>query len=152
MNHRRPLALALVAAAALAAGCGDDPAPTTEAYCTSLQALPQGGDPLGDFFREHPDPTLEDWAAVLPEVIPNMRESLDRFAAVEPSAELADEKAAFVGALGTVIENFEQASAAASAGDQARFDELETRNQDENVPAMESAMEAVTGACGLGSE
>lgn len=65
-----------------------------------------------------------------------------------PSEDMSDEREAVLGALDAVIGSFEASLDAAEAGDRDRFDREEARNQDENLPAMESAFHArkVSGA------
>jgi hypothetical protein len=136
------------------AACGDDDnqavasARTTEAYCADLRAVQDDEGPTEAFFAEHPDPTLEDWAAGLPDIIARAKEGRDRFAAIRPSDELADERRALVDSLNAVIASFEAGLDKARAGDQAAFDAEEQRNQGENVPALESAFQALTKVCG----
>jgi hypothetical protein len=135
------------------ASCGDDDDDgdrTVAAYCADLQALDDGdeGGPIDAIFEEYGDsPTLANWAAFLPGAIDEMQSTRDEFADVEPPEELEDEREGFLAALDAVIGSFEDSLDAAEAGDQAEFDRLEVENQDENVPAMGAAMQAVMDAC-----
>ena len=155
--HRSLIIVATLPLVVGVAACGDDDddqaaasARTTEEYCADLRADLDGEGPTDAFFEEHPDPTLEDWAEGLPDIIARAEEGRDRFAAIVPSAELADERQDLLDGLDTVIASFEAGLAAARAGDQAAYDAEEQRNQDENVPVLETAFQALTDACGGG--
>jgi hypothetical protein len=134
--------------------CGDDDdqttasARTTDAYCADLNANQDDEGPTEAFFEEHPDPTLEDWAEGLPDIIARAQDTRDRLAAIRPSSELAEEHDAMVDRLDAVIASFETSLGAARAGDQDAYDAEERRNQDENVPALESAFQDLADACG----
>lgn len=124
-------------------------APTLEAYCAEIRTAAEGGDPGFDqFFTDHPDPTLEDWAAFLPEAVDAMEQSIAAIDAVVPAAEAADAQADVLAAMTTVKDSFASALDAAEAGDQQAFDAEEATNQDHNVPAMEDAFNTVTDLCG----
>jgi hypothetical protein len=157
MKHTN-LILGLAVAAGLGGACSDDPeasAPTTEAYCGVLAAMPEddAGGPIDEIFEIYgDDPTLENWAEFLPSAIESIREDRETFDAIEPSAELSDQKADVIAAVDEVIGNFEASQAAAAAGDQAEFDALEDENQNVDLAAMGAAFEALGTACGLGSE
>jgi hypothetical protein len=150
---RRALLLATtVPLIASLSSCGDDDDAdrTVAAYCADLQALDDGDDggPIDAIFEEYGDsPTLANWAAFLPGAIDEMQATRDEFADVEPPEELEGERESFLTALDAVIGSFEDSLDAAEAGDQAEFDRLEVENQDENVPAMGAAMQAVMDAC-----
>lgn len=127
-----------------------DLTPEEAAYCAELQALPEGGDPgFEAFFAEHPEPTLEDWAEFLPGPIADMRAGIEPFAAIEPPPSMAEMHQDVNDALTAVAESFEEALAAAEAGDQAGYDAAEAANQNELTPAMEESMAVLGGACGL---
>lgn len=136
------------------AACGDDDDPatasvrTTEAYCADLSATQGEEGPTDAFFEEHPDPTLEDWADGLPDVIARAQDARDRLSAIRPSAELAQEHDATVDSLDAVIASFKASLDAAGAGDQAAFEAEEERNQGENVPALDAAFQDLADACG----
>jgi hypothetical protein len=157
MKHTN-LIVGLAVAAGLGGACSDDPetsAPTTEAYCEVLAAMPEddAGGPIDEIFEIYgDDPTLENWAEFLPSAIESIREDRETFDAIEPSAELSDQKADLIASLDEVIGNFEASRSAAAAGDQAEFDAVEEENQGEDVPVMVAAFEAIGTACGLGSE
>ncbi len=119
-------------------------------YCTEIQDAAGGGDPGFDqFFTDHPDPTLEDWAAFLPDTVDAMEQSISAIEAVEPAAEAADAHAEVMAAMTTVKDSFAASLADAEAGDQEAFDAEEATNQDENVPAMEAAFTTVKDLCGI---
>jgi hypothetical protein len=155
--NRALIIVATLPLAVIVASCGDDDdadtvaaARTDAQYCSDLQALPTGEGPTDAFFAAHPDPTLEDWAEGLPDVIETAKSQRDEFAAIDPSTGLADERQALLDAFGGVISSFESSLDAAEAGDQDAFDAEEKANQDTNVPALMDAFEALTGACGAG--
>lgn len=135
------------------AACDDDdeakaPARTTKAYCAELGANEDEGGPTDAFFEQYPDPTLENWAEGLPGIIAKAQDGRDQFAGVTPSAELADERQAALDAFDAVNASFERSLELARAGDQAGFDAEERRNQDENLPALGSAFQAMEESCG----
>jgi hypothetical protein len=123
-------------------------APTDAQVCADLKALPDEGGPTDELFKEHPDPTLDDWAAGLPDVIDKAQHGRDRLAAVEPSPALADERQAALDAFDGVIASFEKALDAAKAHDQHAFDAEEAKNQDDNVPKLMDAFNTLMTACG----
>jgi hypothetical protein len=149
----RPMLRRLAAASAvsmtLVVACGDD-APSTAAYCEDLAALDDGsgGGPVDVIFERYGDnPTLDEWAEGLPEVLEVVRDFRGEFAAIEPSADLEDERAAALGALDAVVRNFEGSLEAAEAGDQEAFDRHEAANHGELSPAMGEAMARLVEAC-----
>jgi hypothetical protein len=138
------------------AACGDDDddqaaasARTTDAYCADLSANQDEEGPTDAFFEQYPDPTIEDWAEGLPGIIARAQDGRDQFAAITPSADLAGERQTLLNALDAVIATFERSLELATAGDQDAFDAEERRNQDENLPALGSAFEALEDACSV---
>jgi hypothetical protein len=148
------LVLVMAVGPGLGGACSDDDddaAPTTEAYCAALAALPEGdgSGPTDAIFEEFgDDPTLAEWAEGLPAAIAEMRSFRDTLAGVTPSDDLANEYRAAIDAMDRVVGNFEDSRDAAAAGDQAAFDLLEVENQDNAVPAMFEAIGAVASGCG----
>jgi ABC-type glycerol-3-phosphate transport system substrate-binding protein len=159
------LTTVLVSSLALAACGGDDDsasaataqAPTTtaappaassdvEAYCARLAGLDDGRDPGFDqFFTDHPEPTLDDWAAFLPGPIAMLSDMVDEFDGIDPPSELVEEHTAVLDAMAAVRDAFQLAFDLAEAGDQAAFDEAGQAPGD----AMEEAMATLGAACGL---
>ncbi len=128
-----------------------DLTPEEEAYCAELAALPEGGDPGFDaFFTEHPEPTLADWAEILPNVIDNLRAGLVAFDAVEAPPSMADARQDVHDAMTAVGDSLDVGLAAAEAGDQAAYDAAEAENQGKLSATMEEAMNVLGGVCGLG--
>lgn len=144
---------ALVSSLALS-GCGgddDDAAeaaavPDRDSYCAELASLDDGEDPGFDqFFADHPEPTLEDWAAFLPGPIAQLSDSIEQFGAIEPATELEAEHDAVLAAMTAVRDSFQVGLDAAEAGDQAAFD----ANGQAPGDAMEQAMVELGTACGI---
>jgi hypothetical protein len=103
-----------------------------------------GQDPGFDqFFADHPEPTLEDWAAFLPGVVSVMDRMADTLESTPAAPEDEAAVAAAVTAIVAVRDNFDRSHEAAAAGDQEAFDDLEEQNQGSAVPAMEAAMAAL---------
>lgn len=121
-----------------------------DSYCTAIQDAAGGGEPGFDqFFADHPDPTLEDWAGFLPDVVDQMDATITAIDAVEPAPEAAEAQADVVAAMTTVKDSFAASLADAEAGDQEAFDAEEATNQNENVPAMEASFTVVKDLCGI---
>lgn len=149
------------------AGCGSDndnasaatieasattPAPAAtgsdlDAYCADLQAAFEGAQDPGfeQFFADHPEPTLKDWAAFLPAPIASLTSSLDNLDALDPPAEVADQHAAVVNAVTAVRDSFQVSLDAAESGDQAAFDANGQAPGDE----MEAAITTLGATCGI---
>jgi outer membrane murein-binding lipoprotein Lpp len=148
------------------AGCGSDddnasaatieasattPAPAAtgsdlDAYCADVQAAFDGEDPGFDqFFTDHPEPTLEDWAAFLPGPIASLTSSVDNLDALDPPVDVADQHAAVVDAVTAVRDSFQVGLDAAVSGDQAAFDANGQAPGDE----MEAAIATLGATCGI---
>jgi hypothetical protein len=168
MRHQILISTAVATAAisSLAlSGCGDDdvdalPVTTAAAadqapetgsdlagYCADLQAaFGEDGDPgFGQFFADHPEPTLDDWAAFLPGPIAGLTAVIDGIAALDPPAEVADEHIAVVDAMTAVRDSLQTGLDFAAAGDQAGFDQ----NGQAPGDAMEAAAAQLGAACGF---
>jgi hypothetical protein len=136
--------LALLPAVAVACGDDDGDAVTHEEWFQAVCDKLGGQDPGFDrFFADHPEPTLEDWAAFLPGVVSMMDTMADTLENTPTAPEDEAAVAAAVTAISAVRDNFDSARQAATAGDQAAFDAVEEQNQSSAVPAMEAAMAAV---------
>jgi hypothetical protein len=124
-----------------AAGTSD-----VEEYCAQLAALDDGRDPGFDqFFADHPEPTLEEWATFLPGPIEMLSDMLEEFENIDPATDLADEHADVIAAMTAVRDSFQNGLDAAEGGDQAAFDANGQAPGDE----MEEAMATLGAACGL---
>lgn len=139
------------ASAATIEGAATTPSPAAtgsdlDAYCADLQAAFGGEDPgFEQFFADHPEPTLEDWAAFLPGPIAALTSTLDGLDALDAPAEVADEHAAAVDAVTAVRDSFQVGLDAAESGDQAAFDE----NGQAPGEEMEAALVPLGVACGF---
>lgn len=150
-THKWAAAIAVVSLAT--AACGDDDAetsqPSTAAFCAEAQALDSGDDsgPYAEFYEKHPEPTPADWAADGHLVTDALQKTIDQIGSLRPS----DEAQPFVDDVLAALENGKQnsidVSEAGEAGDQSAIDDLEKQNQDTNVPALMTAMQAVEGLC-----
>jgi len=121
---------------------------TLEQFCAEVQTAFGDYQPGFDaIFEDNPDPSLEEWAAFLPAATEEFDEMIARVAAVEPAPEVADEFEAAIDAMETVSQNFHGSIEAAAAGDQATFDELETQNQEVDLPAMDAALNSTPDRC-----
>lgn len=144
---------AMVALLAIgAAACGDDDndaAPTTAEFCLELQKLDDGDDsgPYDEFYAKHPEPTPADWAADGYLVTDAIQEGIDEIKAMNPSAEMKALIADALAAFEVLKQNSIDVSEAGKNGDQSAIDELEQVNQNENVPALMAAFEAVGAFC-----
>lgn len=133
--------------------------PTTAEFCIAAEKA------FGDFqpgidaiFEEHPNPTLEDWAAFLPEPTQEFDAVIAALNEVEPSDEVSDDFEAALAAMQTVSDIFHDAIDAAEAGDQAAYDAAEEANQggeDDSgevqggaSDAMGAALDKVIAYCG----
>ena len=139
--------LAAVLLMAVAAGCGDDNSATHEEFfqaaCDKISGIELDA-AFEQFFTEHPEASLADWAGFLPDVVSEMDELVAVTELPHPSsddAKLATLKTAVL----KVQDNFRQALAAAEDSDQGTFDGVVEQNQNVDVAAMEAAMQAVDG-------
>lgn len=144
-SARRATTLAVVLLTGIAAGCGDDESATHEQFfeaaCDQIAGI-ELDQAFEQFFTDHPEATLADWAGFLPGVVSEMDELVAVTDLPHPSSDDAN-LAALRTAVLKVQDNFRQAQAAAEAGDQATFDRVSDQNQSVDVAAMESAMQAV---------
>ena len=128
--------------------------PTVFVYCTSMDAaFTDSGfndvpSELEAFFTEHPDPTLDDWAAFLPDTIATVDSVVVALEAVTPPADLAEAHQTLIASVSAVGDAYEDGLAAADAGDQAAYDASESLNQAVASPAMEEAFGPLGEACG----
>lgn len=145
------LTLGLLVAPLLGA-CGDDAkadptttiAETVEQYGARVDAQCPGGDPGFDpFLTEHPSPTAADWAEFLPTPLKMVSEVRDCLAASHPPAAIADEVAAVVAAFDVVIDDTNNALAAAQAGDLEGTDKWLTQMHDIDQPKIDEAISQV---------
>lgn len=145
------VALALLAAAAVA-GCGDDDAAapsttvaeTVEQFGARIESECPGSDPGFDpFLAEHPTPTAADWATFLPAPAKMLADMRSCIAASNPPASIADDVAAVVAAFDVVIEDFDQALAAAKAGDLDATNTWLTKMHDIDQPKIDEAVSNV---------
>jgi hypothetical protein len=126
-------------------GCGDDQEATHEQFFEAACEQIAGIDiesAFAQFFNNHPETSLDDWAEFLPHVIGEMDEMVALAELPHPSSDDAGLAAVEASVL-AVQDNFRKSLDAAKAGDQATFDELSDKNQGVDVPAMEAAMQAV---------
>ena len=140
-----------VLAALVLGGCSSDsaPAPSDQAFCADAKAAFGDYQPGFDaIFDEHPEPTLEQWAAFLPSPTKAFDEVRTRVEAVDVSPGLADEFAAATDAMDTVSANYHRSIDTARAGDQAAFTAVEDKNQNTDLPAMGKAFDSLKAACG----
>ena len=115
--------------------------PTVAEFCADVEAASGDFQPGFDaIFEETPEPTMEDWVDFLPEPTQEFDDLIARLETVEPPPELAERFEANLEAMHTVSQNFHDSIAAGEAGDQARFDEIESRNQEVDLPAMDAAL------------
>jgi hypothetical protein len=144
---RKPLLIGLALMPVVAVGCGDDDGDAVthdewfQAICEK-QATVEFPD-FDQFFADHPEPTLDDWAAFLPQAVTAFEQFID---AIDSTPRAPDDEAgidAVVAAMTKVRDNFADAQEAAEAGDQTAFDAAEAKNQDTDIPAWEAAMGAV---------
>jgi len=151
---RRWLITASVAGLTVGAvACGDDAAnppgttaapETVEEFGVRIQTECPGGDPGFDpFLAEHPEPTAADWAEFLPDPLAMLTELRDCIADSNPPAEVADEVDGVVAAFDVVIADFQQALAAAEAGDLETTDKWLTQMHDIDQPKIDEAIAAV---------
>jgi hypothetical protein len=118
-----------------------------DTYCSELKAaFGDNQDPGFDqFFADHPEPTLDDWAAFLPGPIAMLTSALDGIEALDPPQEVADEHAAVIDAVTAVRDSFQVGLDAAESGDQAAFDANGQAPGDE----MEAAIGTLGATCGF---
>jgi hypothetical protein len=143
--------LALLSPLGTVTACGDDDASddavTEEEYRDAICARTAGLDPGFDaFFAEHPEPTLDDWAAFLPGVVATMNELYEALDETPAPAEFQAAVDDAVDAIGTVRDNFQASADAAAAGDADELARIEEQNQSVDVPAMEAAMDFGDGS------
>jgi hypothetical protein len=140
------LVAGLVVASFALVACGDDDDKDSgratheewfTAACEQLGSLDPGFDA---FFADHPEPTLDDWAAFLPTPIAVV-EQLIVAANLPHPAEDDAKLAAAIAAVNKVQDTWQATIDAANAGDQATFDQLAEQAQSVDVPAMEAALE-----------
>lgn len=146
LRLRRGAAVAV--AATIAAGtlglvaCGDEKSVTHEEFfqsaCKKIEEIKLDS-AFEQFFADHPEATLDDWAGFLPEVVTEM----DKLVAVTDLPHPKSDEAkvtALKSAITKVRNNFSVSLDAAKAGDQEAFDQAVEQNQSVDVPAMEAAM------------
>lgn len=152
---RRLILTTAIVSSLVIAGCGSDDDGDASAatgsdldtYCAELKAaFGDDQDPGFDqFFTDHPEPTLEDWAAFLPGPIAQLTSARDGIEALDPPAEVADEHAAVVDAVTAMVDSFQVSLDAAESGDQAAFDANGQAPGDE----MEAALTDLGATCGF---
>jgi hypothetical protein len=152
-TSRRCAGTLLVVLAPLAA-CGDDEdadttttttvAETAEQFGARVESECPGGDPGFDpFLAEHPTPTAADWAEFLPAPLAMLTEVRDCIADSGPPASIADDIAAVVAAFDVVIVDFDEALAAARAGDLATAEKWIGQMHDVDQPKIDEAVAQV---------
>jgi hypothetical protein len=154
------VALSVAALAVPLAACGDDdeqavettvPAETLADFGARLQTDCPGGDPGFDrFLAEHPEPTVEQWAAFLPSPLGMLSSFAACIDASNPPAPLTDEIESAVTAMGVVVGDLEKALAAAKAGDLEAVDATLTEMNAGHTEAMGAAEKKVGDAIGAG--
>ena len=126
--------------------CGDDDKEVTHdefyvAACAKLTGIPEPD--FNQFFTDHPDASLADWAEFLPGVVSQMDQIIDVLETT-PHPPADDAKVdAIVAAVNAVRGNFSAGLAAAKSGDDVAFDAAEEKNQGADVAAMEAAFQAL---------
>jgi hypothetical protein len=139
------LAVAVTAAAA----CGDDDAETAAEYGARIDTECPGEDPGFDaFMTEHPEPTAEDWARFLPQPTEMLTTLAACISDSDPPAELQDGIDAVVAAMHVVIDDFDNALAAAEAGDLDETERWIGQMHDVDQPKIDEAIEAVMAQAG----
>jgi hypothetical protein len=153
MKHTFTTATITVTLAACVAGlaltaCGDDePTETAQQYLERVQEECPGGDPGFDpFLSEHPEPNAQDWAGFLPQPLAMLSTMTECIAASDPPDALQDEVDAVTAASQVVVDDFEEALAAAEAGDLEATNTALTRMHDVDQPAMQVALDSVLAA------
>ncbi len=129
-------------------------APTTAEFCVAADAAFGGFEPNIDaIFEDNPNPTLEDWAAFLPEPTQGFDEVIANLEEVEPSDEVAEDFKAALDAMRVLAADLHASLDAAKAGDQAAFDAAEEANLGPeggsgHGDAMGAALDKVGAYCG----
>lgn len=143
--------IAVVLFGAAACGGGDDEAaqPSTASFCAEAQSLDDGDDsgPYTEFYEKHPDPTPADWAADGHLVTDAIQATIDEIGGLHPSREAQPYFDDVLAAMEVMKQNSIDVSRAGEDGEQAAIDDLETANQETNVPALMAAMGALEGLC-----
>lgn len=119
------------------------------AFCAKLQAAGDGNPGLDEIFQTAPEPTMAQWAAFLPTPIARGRAFLDAVKAVPAPASMQPPMAKVIAAYEDELTVLEQIRVAAAGGDTAGFTKLESKNQDEVVPALQAAFAPIGQACGF---
>lgn len=149
-----------VAALAVLAACGDDdeqavettvPAETLAEYGARLNTDCPGDDPGFDpFLSEHPEPTVEQWAAFLPSPVGMLSSLVACIDTSNPPATLSDEIEGVVTSMRVVVGDLEKALAAAEAGDLEAVNAALTEMNSGHTEAMFEAEKKVGDAVAAG--
>lgn len=138
----------------LAAACGSssssaEPTTTTEAETPEAWGARVEADcsvftpGFDEFMTEHPEPTTVDYVEFLPTQIDGMGSMRDCIAASNPPAEVKERVDAVVAAMDVVLEDFDQALAAAADGDLDSTNEWLTKMHEQDVAKIDEAFAAI---------